>query len=106
MNKISLIHQAVQALDPETSLSDPETFITLPFPSPLGTPARFAISPDENTVRRFKYMGRSLFQDLLTAIAKPRFLDGNDAVYLYGPTGTGKSHLLMALVCQLIRNGE
>lgn len=51
-------------------------------------------------------MGRSLFRHLLTAIANPRFLDGSETVYLYGPTGTGKSHLLAALVCRLIRNGE
>ena len=102
---MTLIHHAIQSIRPETDLSDPNTFITLPFPSPLRTPAeRFAIQRD--TVKRFQYMGRSHFQDLLTAVADPRFLDGSSTLYLYGPSGTGKSHLLAALVFHLIREGE
>ena len=106
-DQMSLIHHAIQSLRPETDLSDPNTFITLPFPSPLRTPTeRFAIHPRGDTVKRFQYMGRSLFQDLLTAVADPSFLDGSTTLYLCGPSGTGKSHLLAALVCHLVREGE
>jgi hypothetical protein len=51
-------------------------------------------------------MGRASFQHLLTAVKDPGFLDGSSTLYLYGPSGTGKSHLLAALVFYLVRNGE
>ena len=106
MNQISLIHRAIQSL-PEIDLSDPNTFTPLPFPSSLRTPKeRFAIHPNRDTVKRFRYMGRSLFQDLLAAVEDTDFLDGTTTLYLYGPAGTGKSHLLAALVCHLVRQGE
>jgi hypothetical protein len=102
MEQISLIHKAIRSLSIETELSDPCNFTWLPFPAPLRLPEeRFARS-DKGFVRGFRYMGRSFFQDLLKEISDPNFLNGSIPLYLYGPYGTGKSHLIAALVCYLI----
>ena len=47
-----------------------------------------------------------MFARLLHFVRRPEIQHGNNALYLYGPSGTGKSHLLAALVCQLVIDNE
>jgi len=51
-------------------------------------------------------MGRSSFQRLLKEVEDPSFLSGLSTLYVYGPSGTGKSHLLAVLVYYLVWKGE
>jgi Cdc6-like AAA superfamily ATPase len=51
-------------------------------------------------------MGRRKFTELYEKIQGPSFIAGYEAIYLYGSSGSGKSHILAALVCQLIREGN
>ena len=79
-------------------------YFTLPFPSPL---APFIdCLPATNTVWEFRYMGRSKFKDILKEVEDPDFLHGLYSLYLNGPSGMGKSYILAALVCFLIRKGK
>lgn len=105
MTEIQLVHEAIQAL-PKTDLSDCQISSTLPFPSLLRPPVeRFSVSKD--TLCTFQYMGRSIFQQILLAVQEPGFRDaGWYELYLYGPSGTGKSHILAALVVYLIKSGQ
>ena len=48
-------------------------------------------------------MGRSKFNDLLERVQGARFLAGFERICLYGSPGYGKSHILAALACKLIR---
>jgi len=103
--KISSIHAAIKPLGREV-LSDPTTFTPLAFPSPLRVlTERFTVS-NEGTLEYFQYMGRSNFEDLWKEIEERTFIAGSSTLYLYGPSGTGKSHLLAALVYYLVGQGE
>ena len=105
LSKMYSIHSAIKPLSRKV-LSDPKIFILLPFPSPLRVlTKRFTLST-EGTLPRFRYMGRSNFESLLKEVEKPAFLTGSSTLYLYGPSGTGKSHLLAALVYYLVGKGE
>ncbi|KAF8234815.1 hypothetical protein L208DRAFT_1393487 [Tricholoma matsutake] len=59
-----------------------------------------------NGVRRFEYMGRSKFRELEKRVENKTFLKGSESLYLYGTSGSGKSHLLAALVYCLVREGK
>jgi energy-coupling factor transporter ATP-binding protein EcfA2 len=77
----------------------------LPFPSTLDIPfQRFDVTTQDN-VNWFQYMGRSRFAELHKMTRGRHFLAGFEKIYLYGSSGSGKSHLLAALACQLIREG-
>jgi len=91
---------------PHQNLSDPLTFTDLPCPSPLPLPhQRFAFKETDG-ITLFKYMGRSQFLELQQRIENKNFLKGFETLYLYGTSGSGKSHLLAALVYHLIREGK
>jgi len=51
-------------------------------------------------------MGRCKFAELYKQVQGPNFVAGYESIYLYGTSGSGKSHILAALVCQLIREGK
>jgi hypothetical protein len=48
-------------------------------------------------------MGRSKFAELQQDVYSADIQAGHERLSLYGAAGTGKSHLLAALVCQLVR---
>jgi IstB-like ATP binding protein len=100
------IHGAIKAMPDDLDLSNPSTFTTLPFSSLLPMPSQRFEKRKINGVQQFEYMGRSMFRELQMRIEKGAFLDGNESLYLYGTSGSGKSHLLAALVYHLIRKGE
>jgi hypothetical protein len=99
---ILAIHKAIQKL-PDFDFSDPTLLTMLPFPSTLGIPTqRFKWSKQDNFYL-FQYMGRSKFKDLLGRVQGDNFLEGFEHIYLCGSSGYGKSHILAALACKLIR---
>lgn len=98
------IHQAIQSIDPNLDFSDPRMSITLPFPSLLPIPQRFQTAKFKDSVKGFQFMGRSMFSSLLEEVQTPDFLSKRHDLSLYGTSGTGKSHLLAALVCHLVRD--
>jgi energy-coupling factor transporter ATP-binding protein EcfA2 len=51
-------------------------------------------------------MGRSQFRKLHERIQAPSFLLFDERLYFYGSSGSGKSHILAALACLLIRQGK
>ncbi len=85
-----------------TKYSDPNEVFDLPFPSLNHIPPRFSLL-DEGS---FSYMGRESFSKVWEAfsIVKDNLLQ-RQAVYLYGAKGFGKSYILAALVCLLVRTG-
>ncbi|KAG9033181.1 hypothetical protein FS842_003981 [Serendipita sp. 407] len=107
--KISSIHEAIKLIDPNLDFSNPCVLTNLPFPSTLRMPEeRFkAIDDDKNlhNVIKFPYMGRLKFSELLAAVQRGPFTRG-EKLYLYGASGTGKSHMLAAFVCKLVREGK
>ena len=104
MTDISSIHEAIQSIDPNLDFSDPRTSITLPFPSLLPMPERFQNAEFKDNMKGFQFMGRSIFSNLLQEVQSSDFLGKRHNLYLYGTSGTGKSHLLAALVCHLVRD--
>jgi len=99
------IHKLIKTNPDNKDFSDPKTFCLLPFPSLLKVPARFTTS-DHDNVQYFQYMGRLKFHDLCTRIQEKHFLKTFERLCVYGTSGSGKSHILAALVCRLIREGE
>jgi hypothetical protein len=105
MAQIRSIREAIK--EANCDFSDYTRVTWLPFPSPLRLPGeRFQLHPGDNGVERFEYMGRPFFSEIKGEIEKRDFLNANRSLYLYGTSGGGKSHLLAALVCHLIQNGE
>ena len=108
MEDISLIHRAIRSIK-GTHFANPDLFTDLPFPSlhPFPGSGRFS-SPNAagRPVKTFSYMGREVFKELQNSIRQPDIQGGSNEFCLYGPSGTGKSHLLAALVCQLVLEGE
>ena len=86
--------------------SDFTQITNLPFPSPLPLPSHRFEYKATGGVLYFSYMGRSKFQELRNQTENDSFIRGLESLYLYGSSGSGKSHLLAALVCHLIKKGE
>jgi hypothetical protein len=83
--------------------SDPSHPIELPFPSTNIVPSRFAISGNDT----FLFLGREKFavvRDMWLKISAD--LRYRRAIYVYGTRGFGKSHIVAALACLLIRNNQ
>ena len=87
-------------------LSDSSTFNDLPCPSPLLMPPQRFESKVINGIDHFEYMGRAQFHELQERINDNIFQKGAETIYLYGTSGSGKSHLLAALVYHLVRKGQ
>ena len=51
-------------------------------------------------------MGREIFAQLYKVVHREDIQMGNNYLYLCDMSGTGKSHLLAALVCQLVFEGK
>jgi len=96
------IHEAIKAMR-DLDLSNPSTFTTLPFPSLLPMPPQRFERRKVGDMNYFEYMGRNLFSELHKRIQDANFLDRTENLYLYGTSGSGKSHLLAALAYTLIR---
>ncbi|KAM6502225.1 hypothetical protein JOM56_002202 [Amanita muscaria] len=103
--RCTAIHEAIKALD-DLDLSNPLTFKILPFPSLLSMPTQRFEQKEINGIDHFEYMGRSHFHELQERVKNRNFLRGSESLYLYGTSGSGKSHLLAALVYHLVRKGE
>lgn len=103
--RCAAIHKVIKAM-PDKNLSDPSTFTDLPYPSPLSMPYQRFASKKIDGITHFKYMGRSQFHELQRRIENENFLEGSETLYLYGTSGSGKSHLLAALVYHLVREGK
>ncbi|RHZ66308.1 hypothetical protein Glove_308g2 [Diversispora epigaea] len=84
--------------------SDPKNFLLLPFPYPGSDKPvdRFAINVDGF----FNFMGRTEFNNVLSEIMTFRFGTGYREMFIYGTVGYGKSHILAAIACFLLRNGK
>jgi hypothetical protein len=85
------------------SCSDPGQISDLPFPF-LGGPypkERFPLKG-----HCFRYMGREKFAALREGILDFEEDDGYRKLYLYGTIGYGKSYMLAALACLLIKEGK
>jgi hypothetical protein len=66
-------------------------------------PSRFAVSANNS----FPYVGREQFAELWSKWLKIKDnTRRRRAIYVYGSMGYGKSHLLAALACLLVRLGE
>jgi len=85
-----------------TKYSDPNEVFDLPFPSMNKIPPRFSLLDNS----RFSYMGRECFSQVWEAygIVKHNSRQ-HQAIYLYGSKGGGKSYILAALACLLVRTG-
>ena len=106
MNKISSIYEAIKSIG-EIDYADPDLYIALPFPSLHPLPASFSRDiADGEDIERLRYMGRERFTQLYETVRNEDIQRGTNRLYLYGASGTGKSHLLAALVCQLVFEGE
>ena len=83
------------------SCANPREFLYLPFPF-LGPPF-----PEKGSDgRRFYYMGRQKFAELVHMVNRFENPDGCHTLYFYGTTGYGKSYILAALSCLLMREGK
>ena len=100
------IHEAIKAMPDNLDLSNPSTFTTLPFPSLFLMPSQRFEKKVINGIDHFEYMGRSHFHELQRLIESKEFLSKSESLYLYGTSGSGKSHLLAALVYHLVRKGK
>jgi len=90
----------------DLNLSNPSTFTDLPYPSALSMPYQRFESKEINGIKHFEYMGRSQFNELRERLENKNFLEGSERLYLYGTSGSGKSHLLAALAYHLVRKGQ
>lgn len=104
--RCAAIHKAIQAMPNDLNLSDPSTFHVLPCPSPLSMPSQRFEFKEIDDIDHFEYMGRSQFRELQERIKDKNFQNGHESIYLYGTSGAGKSHLLAALVCHLVHEGQ
>lgn len=86
--------------------SDIQNMGLLPFPmlySKLPT-ERFSLGGEP--VMMFEYMGRELFGSLWHQVQSFQIGGGFSQLFLHGNMGSGKSHMLAALACLLLRRGE
>lgn len=97
------LHERIYMLSEEpTEYSAPNEVIELPFPSVNEIPPHFSLL-DEGKI---SYLGRERFSDIWktfeTIKNNPRQCQ---AIYLYGSKGFGKSYILAAFACLLVRRG-
>ena len=103
-----LMHEIKRRLDdlPDTfsDYANPANTFKLPFPSVNRVPPRFLVS--EN--RTFAYDGRERLEDLwnLWEKVKDPAFPYSSRIYVYGSMGYGKSHILAAFACLLMKKNE
>jgi energy-coupling factor transporter ATP-binding protein EcfA2 len=86
----------------ENTLADPKTITRLPFPFLGETPSRFNPGDEDGL---FAFMGRGGLTALLAQVSELR-LAKTRKLLLHGTAGFGKSHIVAALVCLLIKQGR
>jgi len=97
------LYERIDMLSEEpTKYSAPNEIIDLPFPSVNEIPPRFSLLDE----RKISYMGRECFSQIWKTF---EIVANNphqrQAIYLFGGEGLGKSHILAALACLLVRKG-
>jgi len=97
-----LLEKIKEIPEDPTEYSNPKTILRLPFPSLYTT-----IPNERFRVKKgvFEYMGREKFDELLAEVNKLEY-HVNVKLFLYGSIGYGKSYMLAALACLLIRQGR
>ena len=98
------LYESIETLsDNPADYADPSQAIPLPFPSQNVVPPRFDLSRDG----LFSYIGREKFTIIWEACLKIKAdTRHRQAIYVYGTRGYGKSHILAALACLLVRRKE
>jgi hypothetical protein len=96
----------IKALSGDLKYANPATLVFLPFPSLIELPVNRFHWINKNGVLHFEFMGRTIFGELTTRTKKENFANALEKLYVYGTSGLGKSHLIAAFVCQLIRMGH
>jgi Cdc6-like AAA superfamily ATPase len=104
--EIAMIHNAIRSLPKNIDLSNPTTFIELPFPTPLAPSTSRFHTKRIDGVDCFPYMGRTKFMELNCLVESASFWRKNHGIYLFGTSGSGKSHILAASVVRLIQEGK
>jgi energy-coupling factor transporter ATP-binding protein EcfA2 len=102
--RIAEVYTAIAAISDNPSwFSDPHNmdYIPIPSPSPLGQRFEHDVS-----FQKFRYMGRSTFATLYNYTLTPYFRMSDQEIYLHGSSGSGKSHILAAFACLLVRKGQ
>ncbi|CAG8651462.1 4712_t:CDS:2, partial [Acaulospora morrowiae] len=81
--------------------SNPQNFLSLPFPYPGSKKPidRFSINDGF-----FTFMGIKKFSNVLDKIKEFRVNTGYIKMFIYGTVGYGKSHILTAIACFLLRS--
>src|SRR5258705_9920619 len=97
------LYERIYMLSEEpTKYSDPNEVFDLPFPSVNQIPPRFSLLDE----CKISFMGRECFSQVWKTFGivknNPR---QRQAIYLFGGKGLGKSHILAALACLLVRKG-
>ena len=88
------------------------TFPILPHPNsslgPLYSPPHdcFVTNCSKDSVTNFEYMGQSMLEKVLKELMGNWDDKSYSKLYLYGPSGVSKSHLLMAVVLYLTWQGQ
>jgi hypothetical protein len=103
LEEMETLYEQIHMLSEDpTKYSDPNEVFDLPFPSMNEIPSRFSLLDNS----RFSYMGRECFSQVWETygIVKDNSRQ-RQAIYLYGSKGGGKSYILAALACLLVRTG-
>lgn len=102
---MSHFHQHFNGFDDaKKKLSSPESYISLPFPyAGPALPSRFKFEYEDVTT--YKYMGREIFSQLFDVLTS--ILQGGNLMdlWVFGPIGYGKSHLLATMTYLLTAQG-
>jgi hypothetical protein len=98
--QLSALHAKIQNLNPDpTWYSNPLNATTLPFPFIYDQlpGERFCLS--ESDIPEFTYLGREKFSSLWERVECILKKGAVHSLFMQGPKGLGKSHLLAALAC-------
>jgi hypothetical protein len=104
LRRLTELHACIKDISDDPKVySDPSRVSELPFPSTNQIPPCFTVS--EN--RKVSYMGREAFTKVWDKwrVIEPK-TGQRQAIYVYGSRGYGKSHILAALACLLVRLGK
>ena len=98
------LYEQINMLSEEpTKYSGPNEVIDIPFPSVNEIPPRFFLFNE----CKISYMGRERFSQVWKTF---QIIENNprqrQAIHLFGGKGLGKSHILAALACLLVRRGK
>ena len=98
------LYESIQKLSEDPAhYAKPSNAVPLPFPSWNTIPPPFDVSSNGS----FSYIGREKFALVWDAWLKTKAdARHRQAIYVYGTSGYGKSHILAALACLLVRTKE